>query len=165
MQSVFREFGVGTTVFEDKVSEEIAFFKQAIKDHCTSSHFDMKPIIQTSVSNIIANVSFGRRYDYKDPVFIKYLKSLGDVVENLGPGNPIVAFPFLRHLPGDLFNFKKMMASFIYLKEEFMEKIRQHRETYDASITRDVIDKYIYQMEELQDGDKSSFHGRPFRSG
>ena len=57
-----------------------------------------QPIIQKSVANVIASVTFGKRMDYEDPIFIKYMKIFNRSLQVIGNSGVVNTFPFVRYI-------------------------------------------------------------------
>ena len=85
--------------------------------------FDPSPIIQKSVANVINNVTFGRRYDYLDPHFLRHLDILDRNMRIVGNSAILNLFPFLKNLPGDLFGFKRLLTEANSVKADFLMRI------------------------------------------
>ncbi len=49
-----------------------------------------------TVANVISNVVWGKRSDYDDPRFMKYMSIMNDNFEALAASGALVAFPFLK---------------------------------------------------------------------
>lgn len=101
-------------------------YLQVFKDN-TGQPYDTASILQMSVSNIINNIIFGRRYDYDDPKFIKYMEITSMNFEVLGNSGALTVFTFLKYLPGDFFQYKKILENTDYLNEQFMQQVSEHR--------------------------------------
>ena len=62
----------------------------------TDKPFYPQPLLQKSVANVIASVTFGKRMDYDDPVFTKYMKIFNRSITEIGSNGIVNIFPFLR---------------------------------------------------------------------
>jgi len=92
---VLRDFGFGRTILEDRILEEIQFFlKEMLKN--VNKPFYPQPVLQKSVANVIASITFGKRMDYQDPVFLKYLEIFNRTIEIIGISGAINTFPLVQ---------------------------------------------------------------------
>lgn len=69
---MLREFGVGKSILEDKIREEIEHFMAEIERQ------DGKPLnphhtIMYATSNIMGSLTFGKRLDYNSEKFKRYM--------------------------------------------------------------------------------------------
>ncbi|XP_052679727.1 cytochrome P450 2H2-like isoform X2 [Crassostrea angulata] len=102
-----RDLGYNKRFIDNRVQEEIPYVLDEI-EHCIGQPFDIKPLIQMSISNIVCSIVYGKRYDYQDPEFRKLIANMSTVFEKGSSTGAINFFPFLRFLPGDLFGVKKL---------------------------------------------------------
>ena len=92
---ILRDFGFGRTILEDRILEEVNFFIKEMEKN-TDKPFYPQPLLQKSVANVIASVTFGKRMDYDDPVFTKYMKIFNRSITEIGSNGIVNIFPFLR---------------------------------------------------------------------
>ena len=64
----------------------------------TDKPFYPQPLLQKSVANVIASVTFGKRMDYDDPVFTEYMKIFNRSITVAGNTGVATIFPFLRQV-------------------------------------------------------------------
>ncbi|KAK2139698.1 hypothetical protein LSH36_1652g00062 [Paralvinella palmiformis] len=154
---ILREFGVGHSKLEERILEEITFFIQEIEKN-TDKHFNPQPVIQKSVANVIASVTFGKRMDYEDPIFIKYMKIFNRCLHVIGSSGVINTFPFIRFLPGDLFHIKQVLRDFDYMCSEYQRIIDEHKKAAkEGKQDDDFISVYLKKIEEEKNVEDSSF--------
>ncbi|XP_038052537.1 cytochrome P450 2J2-like [Patiria miniata] len=139
--SAMRLFGAGKRSLEPKINGEANYLVQSFADY-SGKPFDPSPLVLNAVSNIIAQISLGRRFEYTDPVFQEILGLMKDVSEVavLDPGN---VFPFLV----DSFLYNDKRSKFRRLKDFIECNVRSHRETHDVNNPRDLIDMYLREIE------------------
>nr|XP_044634585.1 vitamin D(3) 25-hydroxylase-like isoform X2 [Equus asinus] len=70
--STLRNFGMGKKSLEQWVTEEASCLCAAFADQA-GRPFSPNALLNKAVSNVIASLTFGRRFDYKDPCFLKIL--------------------------------------------------------------------------------------------
>ena len=152
---------MGNTFMEDRIREEAVHFQKYLLSY-VNEPFDMSYSIQASIANIIYSVVFGARRDYHDPEFVNYIRITAESFEVVGSAGAITVFPFLRHIPGDFFLYKKLMATVVYMHGQYTKYVADHQRTYTPGVTRDFIDAYIKAMREEQDkGNNTTLSGRP----
>ncbi|XP_059154119.1 cytochrome P450 2J1-like [Physella acuta] len=71
----FRSMGIGKNVMAERISIEIKFLLDALKE-LKGEPTDVKKQISACVSNIVCNVTTGRRFDYQDPFFLNLQERL-----------------------------------------------------------------------------------------
>ena len=86
---------MGKSIIEEKIVEELSFFIDRLKE-LSDSAFSPRYAIQMTVANVIGNVVWGKRRDYKDPGFIRYMEIMNNSFEIVGNSDALTVFPFLR---------------------------------------------------------------------
>lgn len=162
VHSVLREFGMGKSIIEDKIHEELPYFLAELDKHVGHPH-NPAHIIQTTVSNLICSISYGQRYEYNDPVFIHFIAILNHSFEVQGNMGLLNAIPSLKYLPGDYFGYKQVMQNSDYMQNVFREIIDQHRANANLDDPRDFIDAFLKQMDKEKDKENTTFHGNYFK--
>lgn len=120
-----RDLGYNKRFIDNRVQEEIPYVLDEI-EHCIGQPFDIKPLIQMSISNIVCSIVYGKRYDYQDPEFRKLIANMSTVFEKGSFTGAINFFPFLRFLPGDLFGVKKLKECYQVEVEFNKQRIKDH---------------------------------------
>ncbi|XP_060078047.1 cytochrome P450 2B1-like [Ylistrum balloti] len=150
-----REFGFGKKSLEDRVMEEIRIFLEVMSEQ-NGKVYDPKNIIQISISNIICNIVFGKRFEHGDTKFWHLIELLEDVFRLNRAGTLAANIPWLRYLPGDFFNIKKIRNNFYESINYMQQQIIDHRNTFDPENPRDFIDVFIKEQSR-QDPDNTVF--------
>ena len=70
--NILRKLGMGSNIMAEKIQEEITHYINEINGHAGAA-FDPFRLTQSSVSNNICSIVFGKRFDYDDPTFQEYL--------------------------------------------------------------------------------------------
>ena len=70
----------------------------------------------------------------------------------------IPVLPLLRYFPGDPLRFWKTLNSIDSLNDFIDKEIKQHKETCDPEITRDLVDAYLHKMKQDKN-DQTTFRG------
>ena len=93
---------MGRKGIETRIQEEARCLCKAISN-LNGEPFDPLHHTNAAVSNIICSITFGRRFEYDDPVFIDLIRRLRRLTGGVGI-NPIIRelisrFPFLLKSP------------------------------------------------------------------
>ena len=75
--------------------KEVNFLIKEMEEN-TDKPFYPQPLLQKSVANVIASVTFGKRMDYDDTMFTKYMKTFNRIMRKIGSNGIVNIFPFLR---------------------------------------------------------------------
>ena len=111
--NVLRDFGMGRTLMEDRVQDEVRALLQRVESH-GGAPFNPQILLTNAVSNVICSLVFGKRYDYDDETFKSYIGRLNDHVKYIGRTQLINVFPFLRYCPYDPTKVRTYLASKYY---------------------------------------------------
>ncbi|XP_033126769.1 cytochrome P450 2U1-like isoform X2 [Anneissia japonica] len=152
---LLRSFGMGKSSFESRIITEIDYFKSKLIQEATSSAgYDPKHIIENAVSNITCGILFGKRYEYDDPEFKRFLTILYTNLEHSSQAGALTFMPFMRFIPGS--NWKRILKNVdIFLNEFIKFEFEEHANTLDVSKPRDFIDEFLKAQLELQSGDEN----------
>ncbi|KAK2156661.1 hypothetical protein LSH36_208g04096 [Paralvinella palmiformis] len=154
---ILRDFGVGRSKLEGRMLEEITFFIQEMEKN-TDKPLYPQAIIQKSVANVIASVTFGKRMNYEDPIFTKFMETFNRNFRVIGSSGFINIFPFVRYLPGDLFHIKQLQRDYDYLISEYQRIIDEHKKAAkEGKQDDDFISVYLKKIEEEKNVEDSSF--------
>ncbi|KAL5007451.1 hypothetical protein ScPMuIL_016257 [Solemya velum] len=139
-----RNFGFGKFSLEKNIHDEIGIFLNAMGEK-GEANFDPKNLVNTSVSNIICSMTFGKRFQYSDPEFIALLDAFETLLHNRS-GPFFNLLKFLDFLPIDIMGSKAEMKS-VDEYTKFSTKIyNEHIETFDENNIRDYTDAFILEM-------------------
>ena len=79
---ILRRLGMGKNVLADRIQEEVTHYIRAIQQH-QGAPVDLRHLTQTSVSNNIVSIVFGKRFEHDDPDFKKYIHAMDDTMGSL----------------------------------------------------------------------------------
>lgn len=159
--ATLRSFGFGKRNIEDRIMGEIRFLLEDFKLK-NGQPFDPKTILRSSVSNVITSIVFGKRFEYDDRKMAEVFKLLDSVGSSIY-FVLLVVFPFLRHLPVDLFGTQRIQQNLENRRDFLKIMYREHLETYEEGVVRDFVDAYIHKMkQEAEAGNKDCFTGEIF---
>ncbi|XP_022302775.2 cytochrome P450 2E1-like [Crassostrea virginica] len=140
-----RSLGFGKRNLQTRIFEEIEYFLAEVESH-HGEPFDIQDLVSKSISNVISALVFGKRFELSDPTSAEMCSLLNAFVRSTAFQSPVNFFPFLRHLPGDLFGSKKLMKDFDRIFEIMYKILGEHRSTFDENNIRDFIDCYLKEQ-------------------
>ncbi|XP_038045220.1 cytochrome P450 2J5-like [Patiria miniata] len=146
--NVFKDFGVGKSSFEDQIATEAGHLMQEIHKFGGKA-FNPGTLFMTAVSDIIAVVVFGKRFEYDDPEFQRVLASIRRNLDLIGAGAAMQFLPVTKYL-GFLPSMREMRQNIILVVNFTKEIIKRHLEEFDPDDKRDFMDMYIGEMKEKE---------------
>lgn len=147
---ILKELGLGKNVLAEKIQEEIGYFLKAVESE-NGQTFDPNPVVHLSVANIICSLTFGKRYEHGDSVFLKYLATVEKGMKDIGRSGALLNFfPILRFLPGDLFGMKSLVETRDYSDIMYINSIEEHKQNYDEHHAGDFIDVYLREIKKRE---------------
>ncbi|XP_071964193.1 cytochrome P450 2U1-like [Antedon mediterranea] len=147
--SVLRGFGMGKTSFEEKINKEIDIYMDHIKKTYRNNAFDPAHITNTSVSNVLTSVLYGRRFSYDDPLLQEMLRIVNRCVELATNASSMNFLPILKYFPNT--TFAEFWKLHVNLKEIQVNILKEHLEDYDPDNLRDFVDIYINEIAKNKD--------------
>jgi cytochrome P450 family 2 subfamily U polypeptide 1 len=154
-----RGFGFGKRSFENRIMEEIEAFFELLGSY-KREPFDLTGILNTSMANNVMSITIGRRFDYDDPEFVRFIEIMNDLVSNPSLAGPVNFVPSLSKIPGDPFRITPITKKVDMLFDYFRKQIKEHKETIDDCNIRDFTDAYIKEMKKDE-----TFNSTPYYSG
>ena len=153
-----KEFGVGKTVTQTVINDEIAKLVEELKTE-EGQAIDLKFRTNLAVVNTLWQIINGEKADPDNKQMEEVFRSTAEFIQENSMTGPIMAMPWLRHLP--LFKnwFEKARSGPQTIRKFTAESIKRHMDTFEEGHQRDFIDCYIKKMAETTD-ENSSFHGK-----
>ncbi|XP_062971619.1 cytochrome P450 2D17-like [Cynocephalus volans] len=160
--STLRNFGLGKKSLERWVTDEAAFLCAAFADQA-GRPFSPTALLNNAVSNVIASLTYGRRFEYDDPRFQELMRlSLEAMKEDSGFLREVLnVVPVMLRIPGmasKAFSHQKALIAFLDELET------EHRMTWDPSQPpRDLTDSFLAEVEKAKGNPNSSFNDENLR--
>ncbi|XP_015680049.1 cytochrome P450 2J5 [Protobothrops mucrosquamatus] len=142
---LFRNFGVGKNLMEERILEESAYLIQAFTKN-GSEPFDPYEFTDGAVTNILSTIIFGKRFEYNSG-FLKYLLDL--IHQNIRlPAGPWAllfnAVPLVRRLP---LPHQKIITNTHKMFALVEKEIEEHKATVTPGDPRDFTDAYLEEIQ------------------
>ncbi|XP_023486800.1 cytochrome P450 2D14 [Equus caballus] len=154
--STLRNFGLGKKSLEQWVTQEASYLCAAFDDQA-GRPFSPNALLNKAVSNVIASLTFGRRFEYNDPRFLKILELMEDFLKEAAGFLPEVldAIPVLLHIPGLVAKVFPGQRAFMAQLDEL---VAEHRMTRDRTQPpRDLTDAFLDEVQKAKGNPESSF--------
>lgn len=106
-----------------------------------SGWFSLEKYLYLTMFSLLASIAFGRSYSFYDEEFL-HLKHLAEKQINMNSRIMLINFlPFMKYVfRKDWMDLKAVTAS---LKQLFDQKFKEHEETLDSNVVRDLCDALI----------------------
>ncbi|XP_072015531.1 cytochrome P450 2A10-like isoform X2 [Amphiura filiformis] len=148
----FRQFGVGTSRFEEPISKESTYMIEELAN-LKGQAFDLTWHFNNAVSNIICKVVFGTRFELSDERIHRLTNLLNRQNELAGSGGLEMNIPI--NIPS---RAKQEMKKVLDELHEFInEMIESHRKNFDLNNLNDVIDLWLNEIRLHKSDDPNSF--------
>lgn len=112
---------------------------------------DLSPAISVAVSNVICSILMSVRFSIDDPKFRRFNFLIEEGMRLFGEIHTVDYIPTVQYLPGKLNAKNKIAKNREEMQQFYREVIDDHKKTYDATVTRDLIDVYIAEIENAKD--------------
>jgi len=156
---ILKDRGMGKRELEPLLQEEIQEFLSKMHEN-ENKPFDFAPYIHLAITNVIASVVFGKRYDYEDEEFAALIKSVEESLQASIKMSSTKNIPFIKWIPFDASGRKMARRNNLALRAYLGKIIREHRNSLDRENPIDYIDQYLLKMEEEKDNLESLFQGK-----
>ncbi|XP_040108674.1 cytochrome P450 2B11-like isoform X2 [Oryx dammah] len=157
--ATMRDFGMGKRSVEERIQEEA----QCLVEELRKSQGALQdPVFyfHSITANIICSIVFGKRFDYRDPEFLRLLELLFQsfvLISSLSSQLFELYSSFLKYFPG---SHRQIYKNLQEVNNFIGRSVEKHRETLDPSAPRDFIDCYLLRMEKDKSDPQSQFDHR-----
>ncbi|KAE9547832.1 hypothetical protein FO519_008952 [Halicephalobus sp. NKZ332] len=172
---VFRNFGMGKGLMEEKINLELGYFLDSIEDAIIGKEAEINLIPKTeiTVANVINQLLFG--FAYHDKEKVQEFSKMKDVIaEHMHLGTyPSVAFTMhfpeiLRHLPFFKNRYDTFVGGYYRIIDYCKQQVEKHEESFvEEGEPTDYTDAYLKEAKkrpelftEVQLLTRSTFDGR-----
>ncbi|CAG5115328.1 unnamed protein product [Candidula unifasciata] len=151
--SILRAFGMGKNLLAERIQEEAGFLMNHLASH-KGEPIDTRIMTNISTSNVICSILIGHRFEYHDKDFQDLMYRMGCLVSDQQMVSLVNFIPWLRHIPGDFFQAKRITANvqaLMQMLNKFIVEKRRHIE--DSNEVCNLIDAYtIEKNKKIQSG-------------
>ena len=148
---------MGKRELEPLIQEEIREFLLKVKGN---ESFDFGPFIHLAVTNVIASIVFGQRFDYEDEAFMSLIKTMNETIQAATKMCLTANIPFLTWLPFDLSGQEVGQKNITNLKDFMMDAITERKKRLVPENANDFIEQYLLKMEEEKENKETTFYGK-----
>jgi len=141
-----RDLGVGKNPMESIALSE---FDELAKEMTLTVGTPMKVNFRfnLTVLNILWRIVADQRFASDDPEGQKYVDSVNEFFSTIGPQNLMNTAPWTRHILPELSGYRKLIQHRDTCNNMFSRLMQEHRQTLDRDNPRDLIDRYLLEME------------------
>lgn len=142
---LLRDLGMGKNLMAQKIEEEVHAYLEELKK-LEDQPVDLKDLTLRAVSNIICSCLLGKRYDYGDPFYQRFLRMFEDSIEGTTAGALHLWFPQVKYIPGDPFKTKHILENedkFDGFVEQFLRNVQEDSGEFNRN---NIIAHYLAEM-------------------
>ncbi|XP_033744152.1 cytochrome P450 2B19-like [Pecten maximus] len=149
-----RDFGFGKKSIEGKIMEEVEIFLHVLEEK-QGQPINPESCMQTCIANIICAITFGKRFEHGDPVFIELIDLIKENLSLIGPAGLLNIMPFVRFVQGDPVGCKKILKNADKVIKYLYKLIDAHQKDFDEENIKDFIDDYLKEIKNKEGQDTS----------
>ncbi|XP_017280814.1 cytochrome P450 2K1 [Kryptolebias marmoratus] len=154
--STLRDFGMGRKMSEEIIIEECGYLIKEMEQYGGEA-FNNTQAINYAASNVISALMFGKRFEYKDPVFQNMVERDNETIHLMGTASIMMydLFPWL----GPFFkNWRNLMKNNEDSLADLKKLIADLKETLDPEICRCFVDAFLIRKKHLKDDEVKNSH-------
>ena len=148
-----KHWGMGSGQIEERVSQEVNYFLNAIKDS-TSNPMNPAPILNCAISNVICSIIMSTRFNHEDKQFKRFMELFDEGFRLFNLTGALVFLPVLKHLPGTTTALNALKANRDEMLKFVQYIIKDHKDTLNPDHPRDLVDSYLIEM--MEDGNDTN---------
>eukprot|EP00057_Strongylocentrotus_purpuratus_P001590 XP_001200014.2 PREDICTED: cytochrome P450 2J2-like [Strongylocentrotus purpuratus] len=133
-----RSFGFGKKSLVPQINLEARYLAEEIKA-LHGEPMDPSAVLNKATANVMAQLIFGRRYEYDDAEFIEILQVMVDIFAFVSDNDPVNVFEPLIHTPW----YKPYREMMIKQNKFIHAQLYFHRETFQKDNIRDFVDAFL----------------------
>ncbi|KAM9346655.1 cytochrome P450 2K1-like [Symphorus nematophorus] len=154
--STLRDFGMGKRITEEKIIEECRYLIKELEQY-EGKAFNNNQVIGYAASNIISALMYGKRFEYKDPVFQAMVERDHETIHLTGSASILIynMFPWLRPF---LKNWRDAMKNVEENKKDVKDIIADLKETLNPDMCRCFIDAFQTRKLNLEESGLKDSH-------
>ncbi|XP_069684414.1 cytochrome P450 18a1 isoform X2 [Periplaneta americana] len=142
--------GAGKEHMETRIMGEVeSFLKTLTRQQGTPT--DLNPVLSMAISNVICAIMMSVRFEHNDNRFKRFMNLIDEGFRLFGSLETINFIPAMRYMPGFQSTRKKLAKNRIEMAKFFQETVDNHRETFDPSNIRDLIDTYLAEIQKAKE--------------
>ncbi|XP_062572251.1 cytochrome P450 2B4-like [Saccostrea cucullata] len=145
--TTMRKFGFGRRCLESQIMEEVDCLMDELEKYGQEA-FDIQSILNSSVSNVICSLLFGKRFNYEDARFKRLIYLLNKIVSTSSTSSVQFLFPWLRHLQTIFRSSREGKELFMALNTFIKEMIEEHKLNFDENNIKDYIDAFLLEQKQ-----------------
>ncbi|XP_041859001.1 cytochrome P450 2K1-like [Melanotaenia boesemani] len=154
--TTLKDFGMGKKISEEKILEESHYLIKEFEQF-EGKPFNNTQAINYAASNVISALMFGKRFEYKDPVFQAMVERDNETIHLTGSVS-ILIYNFFPWLGPCLKNWRVVMKNIEAGKEDTRKIIADLKETLDPNMCRCYIDAFLIRKQTLEESDIKNSH-------
>ena len=139
---IMRKLGMGKTVIEDKILQEINALELILWNKSEQSS-DLRDLIHTSIGNVLVHILVNKRFGHNDKEMQALLEHTDNFVTNVIFTTIIDSMPSLRFIPP----FKGILEKFVSGSNGVGEFMKEHSlqilNRFDPSTTDSFVESYF----------------------
>ncbi|KAK9409246.1 cytochrome P450 2H2 [Crotalus adamanteus] len=154
-ETTLEMLGMGQNI-EKKIQKEAGFLVERLKS-TNGRTFDPTSFLSQTTTNILCSVTFGKRFNYEDKDFLRFLQLLDENahLQSCTMTKLYNIFPtILDYLPG---SHQKIFKNTEELKQFVSRQVKMHQETLQPKHSGDFIDAFLIKMEKERQNSHSAF--------
>jgi hypothetical protein len=154
--TAMRKFGFGRRCMESQIMEEVDCLIEELEKY-ENEAFDIQTLLNTSVSNVICSLLFGKRFEYDDSKFKRLIFILNKMFSTGNSSSPANIFPMLRHIK--FFSLDSLLEIVHSLEIFVSEMIEEHKKKFDENNINDYIDAFLLEQKQRSNEVETTFTG------